>query len=109
MLIAAAGLLSALLIAGKPSWPGTGFGPVAGITIVAGIAYTVFSEWLITSVRGSWTYTDATPVLPLLGVGLTPVLQWLIVPSIAFWFVRDQARCPLAKSSTTNAPTPSKI
>lgn len=106
MLIAAACLLSALLTAGKPNWPAAGFARVAGIAVSAGIAYTVFSEWLNTTVRGSWTYADAMPVLPLLGVGLTPVLQWLVVPGVAFWLARDRAgvSAPMDAAAGTSKP-----
>ena len=52
--------------------------------ILLGAAYTVFSEWLNINIRRSWSYTDAMPVLPLLGTGLTPLLQWVVVPGLAF-------------------------
>jgi hypothetical protein len=44
----------------------------------------VFSEWLNAQLRQNWSYTEAMPVLLPLGTGLTPFLQWLIVPGIAF-------------------------
>lgn len=53
--------------------------------ITLGVAYTVFSEWLNVEVRHTWSYTNAMPRLPPLGTGLTPTLQWLIVPSLASW------------------------
>jgi hypothetical protein len=43
----------------------------------------VFSEWLNTQLHQNWSYTEAMPVLPPLGTGLTPFLQWLAVPGIA--------------------------
>jgi hypothetical protein len=52
--------------------------------IMLGAAYTVFSEWLNIDIRRSWSYTAAMPVFPLLGTGLTPLLQWLVVPGLAF-------------------------
>jgi len=30
------------------------------------------------------------PVIPLLGVGLSPLLQWVVLPPIVVWFVRRQ-------------------
>lgn len=33
---------------------------------------------------GRWAYTDWMPVLPVLDVGLVPVLQMLIVPAVVF-------------------------
>ena len=52
--------------------------------ILLGAAYTVFSEWFNVDIRRSWSYTAAMPILPLIGTGLTPLLQWLIVPGTAF-------------------------
>jgi hypothetical protein len=51
--------------------------------IVLGTAYTIFSEWLNVEIRRSWSYTATMPVVPFLGTGLTPLLQWLIVPGLA--------------------------
>ncbi|MFN0164218.1 MAG: hypothetical protein ACKVQQ_23525 [Burkholderiales bacterium] len=64
------------------------FGRVAFLAVASGVGYTVFSEWLNTTARGSWTYADTMPVLPILDVGLTPVLQWVVVPCAAFWLGR---------------------
>ncbi len=60
-----------------------------------GAAYTVFSEWINVDIRGSWSYTAAMPVLPLLQTGLTPLLQWLVVPGLAFatWTVARTGWC----------------
>lgn len=35
-------------------------------------------------VRGAWAYREAMPRLPGLGIGLTPMLQWIVVPVLAF-------------------------
>ena len=51
-----------------------------------GTAYAVYSEHLNVTVRHAWTYAAAMPVLPFLGIGFTPVAQWLVVPPRAlFW------------------------
>ena len=60
---------------------------VAAAAVACGIGYTVFSEWLNTAVRGSWAYSDLMPVVPILGTGLSPLAQWLVVPLAAFWWV----------------------
>lgn len=59
-------------------------GTFLGLFLVFGIAYTVFSEWLNVEVRETWAYTEQMPVLPPLGTGLTPLLQWLIVPTLTW-------------------------
>lgn len=88
MLIAAISLLCALLITGDARWPKTGFARVAGLTVAFGIGYTVLSEWLNTVVRESWAYAAAMPTVPVLGTGVSPLLQWVVVPCAAFWLMR---------------------
>jgi hypothetical protein len=61
---------------------------VVAIAVGGGLAYTVFSEWLNTEIRGSWAYTAWMPALPLIGSGLAPFLQWVLVPPLALWWAR---------------------
>lgn len=85
VLIAATTLGLALALFGR-GWPAHRVRPIALLTIIFAVTYTVFSEWLNVSVRGAWAYRDIMPILPPFGTGLTPVLQWIIVPVIAFRF-----------------------
>jgi hypothetical protein len=62
--------------------------------IALGIAYTNLSEWLNVQILRRWSYTAAMPVLPLIGTGLTPLLQWLIVPGLAFAIITYRDRRP---------------
>jgi hypothetical protein len=39
---------------------------------------------------GRWLYSDAMPIIPIFDVGLSPILQWLILPLLALWFARRQ-------------------
>lgn len=88
ILISGASLLTALMIFGNGRWPHAKFHRVALATLVGGLAYTVFSEWLNTEIRGSWAYGEWMPTLPLIGAGLSPFAQWIIVPIVAFWCAR---------------------
>lgn len=88
VLIAGASLVGALLLLGSARWPGDRYLAVAMLTIVAGIAYTVLSEWLNTQVRANWTYSELMPTLPGTGTGLSPLAQWLVIPLAAFWWAR---------------------
>jgi hypothetical protein len=91
LLITACALTLAALIAPIGRWPF--FGKRMMLTaILLGLCYTVFSEWLNTQVRQSWSYTEAMPLLPPLGTGLAPFLQWLIVPGIALGYVRRKTK-----------------
>jgi hypothetical protein len=68
------------------AWPWHRPGSGVAVAIVSGVTYTVFSEWLNVSVRGSWAYTESMPQIS--GIGLTPLLQWLVVPLVALYFMR---------------------
>jgi hypothetical protein len=93
VLIALSAWAFAVLLAGRPGWPVEAAGRVAVLTVMAGFAYTVYSEWLHTAVRQSWTYSPWMPVIPGLGTGLSPALQWLVIPSLALWMAgRDVGR-----------------
>jgi hypothetical protein len=85
--IAGASLLGALVALGQPGWPQVGFRPVASLTIALGLGYTIYSEWSNVS-RGSWTYSLLMPVVPGLGTGLSPLLQWIAVPMMGLWLPR---------------------
>jgi hypothetical protein len=89
IMIAAATLGPALLAFGR-GWPSDqiAFRNVALTAVALGVSYTVFSEWLNVDVRGSWNYSSWMPRLPLLGTGLSPVLQWIVIPTLAFWWAR---------------------
>lgn len=59
-----------------------------------GVGITVSIEAL--AVRGwwlaNWNYSTAMPTIPILGVGLFPVLQWLVLPPLAAGLVGRQIR-----------------
>lgn len=90
LLIASTALIGALLICGNQAWPRRHFWRVAGVAIACGLAYTVFSEWLNVELRRTWTYSASMPVVSIGGlrIGLSPLLQWLIVPGAAFAIMR---------------------
>lgn len=90
LLIAALTFGLALLTMGYPGWPALHFKRVAVGTIALGLSYTVFSEWLNTSVLHNWAYSDLMPLISLadLEIGLSPVLQWSLIPPICFVYAR---------------------
>ncbi len=90
VLIALTALMLALLLVGTPTWPAQRFAAVAGLAILFGVAYTVFSEWFNVYVRGSWTYSDWMPIARIgdKAIGLSPIAQWIVVPSVAFAALR---------------------
>ena len=90
-MIAGFALLVALILFGRPSWPESSTVAVYAASLALGIGYTIYSEWLNTSVRAAWAYSELMPVLPGLGTGLSPLLQWLVVPTLAMWVALGHA------------------
>ncbi len=88
ILIATSALVLALSLTGSSAWPLIGHRKVVIFTITMGLVYTIFSEWLNTEVRESWAYSELMPTLPILGTGLSPIAQWIVIPLAAFWWAR---------------------
>jgi hypothetical protein len=63
------------------------------LLVFLGTGYTVFSEWLNTTLL-RWTYAESMPTLDLGGIeiGLSPLAQWLVVPSLALCLARKPRR-----------------
>lgn len=63
---------------------------VLGMTVVAiTVGYTFYSEWLNVSVRRSWSYSSMMPTIPPLMTGLSPLLQWVIVPVVTLGLAKS--------------------
>ncbi|MGE0853752.1 MAG: hypothetical protein AB7O44_29755, partial [Hyphomicrobiaceae bacterium] len=94
LLIALVSLVIALIGTWATDWPRQGFRRVAVLAIVLGIAYTAFSEWLNVYVRQSWAYADwmHTVAVGTIRIGVSPLLQWLVVPTLAFLAVKSVVR-----------------
>ncbi|MDN3519827.1 hypothetical protein QWY84_19670 [Aquisalimonas lutea] len=64
-------------------------GHVAAFVLV-GVAVTVGFEWHATVVADRWAYASRMPVVPVIGTGLSPLLQWIVLPPLVVWLVRRQ-------------------
>jgi hypothetical protein len=53
-----------------------------------GVSITLLMEFLATEVWGRWRYAEGAPVLPLLGTGLAPLMQWLLLPVLVLGLAR---------------------
>lgn len=84
LMIAFSTLFLALFLFGTAEWPGKRSVPVLLATVVMGVSYTIFSEWLNIVVREAWAYRDIMPVIPVIDAGLTPFLQWIVLPTAAY-------------------------
>ena len=60
---------------------------VALFLVIPAVGYTALSEWINTVARTGWAYSALMPVVNLGGfeIGLSPLVQWLVVPPVALW------------------------
>ena len=101
LLIMTSSLVAALVVFGQ-GWPSseTSFRNVMLTTITIGVGYTIYSEWVNVNVRGTWAYTAAMPLVPPFGTGLLPLLQWIVIPGLAFFIVRRRILAAAARSKS---------
>ena len=55
------------------------------IYMATGLLLTIGFEYYYTEVSLRWTYSDLMPRVPPLGTGLSPLMQWLLIPPLALW------------------------
>lgn len=58
----------------------------AGGSVVLNLAL----EKLATGRLERWAYADSMPIVPFVGIGLLPLLQWVLLSLAVCWFVRRQ-------------------
>ena len=56
--------------------------------LLVGLAITIAYEFAATGPLAFWEYSSSQPRLPILGTGLAPVVQWLLLPPIILWLTR---------------------
>jgi hypothetical protein len=81
-MIASLALFSSILIAGSVTSPRARFTAISVLTVLFGLGYTIYSEWHNTVTTHAWSYAPSMPTL--LGIGVAPVAQWVVVPVLAF-------------------------
>jgi hypothetical protein len=75
------------LASGDRNWGMTGkWNVFATAGLLGGAAATAY-EWYALRV-GRWSYTQHMPIVPLLGVGLWPLLQLTVVTPVALWLTQ---------------------
>ena len=45
----------------------------------------------------NWAYSPLMPVVPGLGVGLSPLVQWLVLPPLLIWLMQRQLTSTLSR------------
>lgn len=72
------------------NWPAKRGWRASALFVGFGLAYTVWSEWFNTTVRESWAYAPQMPTV--VGIGLAPLGQWLVVPALLLWALKASKR-----------------
>ena len=79
VVIALAMFVLAGMALGCADWPVSRPWAGGAIVVIGALAFTAWSEWYNVYRAGNWGYTANMPTI--LGIGLSPLLQWLILPS----------------------------
>lgn len=58
------------------------------VFFAVGLLLTIGLEFVHTEITGRWAYDGLMPLLPVVGTGLTPILQWIFVPLLVLWYLR---------------------
>ena len=101
IVIALSTLVLAVLMTNR-DWPQSiNVRMVVALTL-AGAGYAIYSE-ASNLARGAWAYNASMPTLPVLGTGITPLLQWLLLPPLALFFADRLFRSTPNLRSENNA------
>ncbi|TAL85987.1 MAG: hypothetical protein EPN62_13100 [Candidimonas sp.] len=60
--------------------------------LLPGVIMTIVFEAMATGAIHRWAYANSMPTLPVLGTGLVPIAQWLLLPLVIIFIVRRQVR-----------------
>lgn len=79
-------------VAGSRRWIMSASRSQLALFVGVGVSITVAIEWLALHGRwfDGWSYAPSMPVVPGIGIGLSPILQWIVLPLLLVWFVRRQ-------------------
>lgn len=77
----------------RSDWPASRPWVGSAIVVIGGLAYTAWSEWFNVYRAGNWGYAESMPMI--FGIGLSPLLQWLILPPLMVFVYRSRlfGRC----------------
>ena len=92
VLIAVSSFVLGLFATRRADWPMSRLLLGGAVAILSGLAYTVFSEWRNVYQTGGWSYAPAMPLL--FGIGLAPLLQWIVIPPLCIAGLRKRWIAP---------------
>ena len=62
------------------------------VLVVLGIIYTLISEYLNVYIKHNWSYSRYMPLIPVIRIGLIPVVQWILLPPAIVFITKRQIR-----------------
>ncbi len=80
------------LVAGSRQWLLRPSAYDLTVFILAGLVATVALEYYHTNISLRWSYSELMPLVPPLGTGLSPLLQWIVVPTLVVWLASRHLR-----------------
>lgn len=86
VLIATATYLLIAIVFRDFDWPARWPWSAGTFLLALGLAFTAASEWYNVYVLGAWAYKETMPLVA--GIGLTPLLQWAVVPVLMILAMR---------------------
>ncbi|MGY9046863.1 MAG: hypothetical protein ACKVKF_07290 [Rhodobacterales bacterium] len=86
--IALAAFWTAAILGRSRSWFTLPSRRATVVFFAVGLLLTIVLEYLHTEITGRWAYDGAMPLLPVIGTGLAPILQWIFVPLLVLWYLR---------------------
>ncbi len=110
--IALAMFALAAILLGRRDWPVSHPWAGGAIVVIGALAFTAWSEWYNVYRAGSWGYTSSMPLI--FGIGLSPLLQWLVLPPVMVVAYRalgpvllgwHEAQTPIQTDDFTRGPT----
>lgn len=69
-------------------WPRRASMMRIGGFLTVGLAFTIVLEWFATTKLGRWEYAPDMWTLPVIGTGIAPILQWVVIPVLSVFVLR---------------------
>jgi hypothetical protein len=85
----------------RADWPASRPWTGGAIVVIGTMAFTAWSEWYNVYRVGNWGYTASMPTV--FGIGLSPLLQWLILPPVMVVAYRTLGSVLFGRYSTQSA------
>ncbi|MEO5844041.1 MAG: hypothetical protein ABIQ33_04300, partial [Caldimonas sp.] len=74
----------------QPNWNARMSASRYAAIFAIGLVIGVLIEWTGLQLH-RWAYAEAMPLVPLLHIGLVPVVQMLVLPALVFWIAKAWA------------------